>query len=716
MLQDKFEVIIENITKKSPVRNLSKTSKNFREFYSVDIGDLKKIENELEVIYNKINNPLKVVFMGEVKAGKSTIINSIVGEALSYVDVVEATAAIIEISHGFRDEAIIETYEENNIVGSIDEINCILEENKNNEDFFSSIKVIKIKKNMDSLNKINIVDTPGLETITFVNEERTKNYIQESDVVIWVLNSNHLGQIDVNEKIEEVYDLGKPIICIANRIDEIDGSTEDVIEYIDDEMGYMFEKIIPMSGKLAYEGIINKDNNRFESSGMKELMNSLKSINSNNEAIQNNSIVKSFNVQVDRDIRIHEKISSYFCEIDNDLKERFNNFDKYKNELDKEIFNKVNQWFENDFLTIEIDEIVNSKNPEQKARGYLSETYIKKKINEFIKELKFDIEGKWGSFVSSEMMNHIKSVEIKHNDLAIRHLNDIQLLGSIENNKEEIVKEATEGAVIGGKIGAVIAGYTAFLGPAAAHVTLIGALGGTLPPLIIGGALIKGAMYLKNKKNIENKSEQLKEKLLNAKSEFKRNYFNKILEISKGLNNKGLSLAKKSMESEVLVAFKNMDIYSLDKVIESIEEYIESIKNLNEVDTKVWVIDTNVFIDEPNILELFNDDEAIVISKQVLVELDNKKRDKLLRKNVQKALDNINNRNNIIFDDIENSAISIIYIENMSPDNYILNSAIKYKKMNVELLTSDKNLIAKCKAEDIKAISLHEFKEEKNII
>lgn len=52
----------------------------------------------------------------------------------------------------------------------------------------------------------------------------------------------------------------------------------------------------------------------------------------------------------------------------------------------------------------------------------------------------------------------------------------------------------------------------------------------------------------------------------------------------------------------------------------------------------------------------------------------------------------------------------------MSPDNYILNSAIKYKKMNVELLTSDKNLIAKCKAEDIKAISLHEFKEEKNII
>ena len=147
-----------------------------------------------------------------------------------------------------------------------------------------------------------------------------------------------------------------------------------------------------------------------------------------------------------------------------------------------------------------------------------------------------------------------------------------------------------------------------------------------------------------------------------------------------------------------------------------IEGYIESIKNLNEVNTKVWVIDTNVFIDEPNILELFNDDEAIVISKQVLVELDNKKRDKLLRKNVQKALDNINNRNNIIFDDIENSAISIIYIENMSPDNYILNSAIKYKKMNVELLTSDKNLIAKCKAEDIKAISLHEFKEEKNII
>ena len=99
-MYEKMKDIIKVINNESPIRKQIDISNEFEETYNEDAKRLKEIEENLEVIYNKINNTLKVVLMGEVKAGKSTIINSIVGEEISYVNIVEATAAIIEIEYG----------------------------------------------------------------------------------------------------------------------------------------------------------------------------------------------------------------------------------------------------------------------------------------------------------------------------------------------------------------------------------------------------------------------------------------------------------------------------------------------------------------------------------------------------------------------------------------------------------------------------------------
>ena len=106
-MYEKMKDIIKVINNESPIRKQIDISNEFEETYNEDAKRLKEIEENLEVIYNKINNTLKVVLMGEVKAGKSTIINSIVGEEISYVNVVEATASIIEIEYGFNENAAI---------------------------------------------------------------------------------------------------------------------------------------------------------------------------------------------------------------------------------------------------------------------------------------------------------------------------------------------------------------------------------------------------------------------------------------------------------------------------------------------------------------------------------------------------------------------------------------------------------------------------------
>lgn len=173
-MYEKIKDIIQVINNDSPIRKQIAISPNFAETYKEDAEQLIKIQEDMDTIYNKVNNPLKVVFMGEVKAGKSTIINSIVGEEVSYVNVVEATAAIIEIEYGFLEKAIIKKKNGQEIKGSIEEINSIIQENINDQQFFSDIDIINIKKNLKNLDKLSIIDTPGLETITLSNEERTK--------------------------------------------------------------------------------------------------------------------------------------------------------------------------------------------------------------------------------------------------------------------------------------------------------------------------------------------------------------------------------------------------------------------------------------------------------------------------------------------------------------------------------------------------------------
>ena len=170
-MYEKMKDIIKVINNESPIRKQIDISNEFEETYNEDAKRLKEIEENLEVIYNKINNTLKVVLMGEVKAGKSTIINSIVGEEISYVNVVEATAAIIEIEYGFNENAIIKKKNGEEIKGSIQKINSMIGENINDQEFFSDIDVIKIRKNLKNLDKLSIVDTPGLETITSSNEQ-----------------------------------------------------------------------------------------------------------------------------------------------------------------------------------------------------------------------------------------------------------------------------------------------------------------------------------------------------------------------------------------------------------------------------------------------------------------------------------------------------------------------------------------------------------------
>lgn len=138
------------------------------------------------------------------------------------------------------------------------------------------------------------------------------------------------------------------------------------------------------------------------------------------------------------------------------------------------------------------------------------------------------------------------------------------------------------------------------------------------------------------------------------------------------------------------------------------QKFVKSLDKMN-----IYIIDTNVFVDYPDILSKIDAKYQVILSAKVIDELDKLKvrLDDNGKRNVEKALKSINRSLDKPNMSMELSDTSLLPSDfNVkSPDNNILTVALKYKKENPILLTSDNGLQAKAKGLKIATITLREF-------
>lgn len=127
----------------------------------------------------------------------------------------------------------------------------------------------------------------------------------------------------------------------------------------------------------------------------------------------------------------------------------------------------------------------------------------------------------------------------------------------------------------------------------------------------------------------------------------------------------------------------------------------------------IYIIDTNVFVDHPDIISKIDTKYSIVLSAQVIEELDYLKISltEEQKKNVQKSLRLINESMDKRSVKMDTADLTLLPKEfnKKSPDNSILSVALKYKSENPIMLTSDNGLQIKSKGLGITTITLKEF-------
>ncbi|MCT8137673.1 dynamin family protein [Anaerobacillus sp. CMMVII] len=510
----------KNTLHTSPIRKLKQSGKALPELQA-NGKHLEKAEEHIEMLLEKVNSPLKVVIMGEVKAGKSTLLNALSGGQVSPVNVAEATATIIEISHHSEPKGTI-VREAEEISGSAEEIFTILENKRGDKDYFEKTKYVKLGFPLANLQKLKLVDTPGLATVREENAARTEAYIQESDVVLWVFNGNHLGQADIEEKLEEVAMLGKPIVALVNKIDEVTTDPMRLVDYLENRVDIFAEQVLPISAQLAYEGITENDEAKLERSHFPELLCYLEeNIERDDTKVQAESIQRSTDALLYQDKIIHE---SYSKEIDfmlQQMKSRKEDLVYHNQGIKESLEISLKNWFYGEFLETERDVILTKVS----NLGLLSKKADKEEIKQLIvnslapERVQAQLEQKYAQ-LNEEFQMKWQQVIRELNDKVILEANQFEKsheqefsykLAKLDETLptgEDFLKEGMgKGAAIGGAYGASAAAYVAWLGPYAASVSLGTALAAMLPPVLIIGAVTGAVAKIVTYKSTKQKYE-----------------------------------------------------------------------------------------------------------------------------------------------------------------------------------------------------------------
>src|SRR5690606_28591065 len=127
----------------------------------------------------RVSKPMTIGVLGEVKAGKSTLVNAMVGTDVAPVDVLEATQWVMEIRAASASQAVIRFVDGSIQKGTAQEIHDLLLSQRNNREFVRRCAEVVVGLPIPALARWNLVDTPGLATVTEEAAERTRRHLAQ---------------------------------------------------------------------------------------------------------------------------------------------------------------------------------------------------------------------------------------------------------------------------------------------------------------------------------------------------------------------------------------------------------------------------------------------------------------------------------------------------------------------------------------------------------
>ena len=193
----------------------------------LDAGDddLALLKNSLE----QLDEMFLLVVVGEFNAGKSAVINALMGDRYLAEGVIPTTSQLFLVRYGPEVSRSI-THDD--------------------------IAVVHLP--VEWLQEVNLVDTPGVNAVIRSHEQITEHFVPRSDLVLFVTSADRPFSESERAFLERIRRWGKKIVIVVNKMDQLQ-SEEDrgqVLAFVSENARQLVgsdPRIFPVSARLALE-------------------------------------------------------------------------------------------------------------------------------------------------------------------------------------------------------------------------------------------------------------------------------------------------------------------------------------------------------------------------------------------------------------------------------------------------------------------------------
>jgi small GTP-binding protein len=365
------------------IRTVDRTKTLLKEQINYFGGMAKPLDTKkLEDMMAQIDSPFMMLVCGEYNSGKSTFINSLLGDKICDIGSTPTTDKINIIKNGYSDVEKIKS---------------------------PIVNVMDI--DLEMLQNFLIVDTPGTNSIVREHQEITLEFIHRAELILFVTSADRPFSESERQMLELISSkYGKKIVFILNKIDQKEREdVEEIMKYIEDNSVKLLDfrpTILTISSKKAFEGISKDDPGLIKESNLNYVIDRI------NQIYKRNALYLKLDSPLSTSLKLLDEVKDQI-DLDNDAIEKevreLEQFQirlgKYEDELIKDYTDKV-KLIKGNFSEIENDmykvidsitfmQLLKSKLPFTKHKikyDFESQfTDLAKKINGLLENLTYEV-------------------------------------------------------------------------------------------------------------------------------------------------------------------------------------------------------------------------------------------------------------------------------------------------------------------------------------